>query len=50
MSDVDATAFCQPDQPLIAATKVSQDDVDVQEKRVIKTRQRLAEAIQALEG
>ena len=49
MTEIDATAFCNPDQPLIQATKISQEDVDTQEKRVIETRQRLAEAMAELE-
>ena len=40
--------FCNPDQPLIKATKIAQSDVDKQEARVIETRKRLADAISAL--
>ena len=49
MVDKDPTAYLNPDQPLISLTKVSQDDVDKQEARVIATRKRLADAVKALE-
>ena len=42
--------FCNPDQPLIKATRVSQLDLDKQEARVIETRKRLADAMTALHG
>ena len=49
MADKDPTAYLNPDQPLISLTKVSQDDVDKQEARVIATRKRLADAVKAME-
>ena len=45
---MDPAVYLAPDQPLIHATKVSQDDIDKQEARVIATRKKLAEALASL--
>ena len=45
MKEKDACVYLNPEQPLISATKISQDDVDKQESRVLATRKRLAEAL-----
>ena len=42
--------YLNPEQPLISATVVSQDDVDKQEAKVKATRLKLAQAIEALSG
>jgi len=44
----DVSAFIDPDQPLISATSVTQDDVDKQEAKVNATRAKLAKALEAL--
>jgi len=40
--------YINPEQPLIAATSISQDDIEKQEARVLETRMKLAKAIEAL--
>lgn len=49
-ADVDPAVFMNPEQPLIAATVVSQEDIDKQESKVTETRLKLAKAIEALSG
>ena len=49
-SDADPALYINPEQPLIAATNISQDDIEKQEARVVDTRKKLAQAIEALYG
>lgn len=46
--DADPALYINPEQPLIAATSISQDDIEKQEARVLETRMKLAKAIEAL--
>merc|ERR1712223_263155 len=46
--DSDPALYINPEQPLIAATSISQDDIEKQEARVLETRMKLAKAIEAL--
>jgi hypothetical protein len=39
-----------PNQPLIASTSVSQSDIDQQEVKVNETRNKLAQAMEAISG
>ena len=50
LDDKDVSAFINPEQPLISATNVSQEDVDKQEAKVNATRAKLAKALEALSG
>lgn len=50
MNVEDISAFILPDQPLISATSVTQEDVDRQEAKVTATRAKLAKALEALSG
>merc|ERR1719206_384220 len=49
MNVEDISAFILPDQPLIQAASVTQEDVDRQEAKVTATRAKLAKALEALE-
>ncbi len=49
IGEKDASVFVNPEQPLIANTKVSQEDIDRQEAKVMAIRKRLAEALASLE-
>jgi len=44
----DPALYINPEQPLIAATEISNEDIEQQEQKVLETRRKLAEAIQAL--
>merc|ERR1719225_1225844 len=44
----DPALFINPEQPLISATEISNEDIEKQEQKVLETRRKLAEAIQAL--
>jgi len=48
--DADPALYINPEQPLIAATNISQDDIEKQEATVVETRMKLAKAIEALYG
>jgi len=50
MNVEDISAFILPDQPLIQAASVTQEDVDRQEAKVTATRAKLAKALEALSG
>jgi len=46
--DADPALYINPEQPLIAATSISNEDIERQEQKVFEMRRRLAEALQAL--
>lgn len=48
--DADPALYINPEQPLIAATTISNEDIEKQENRVLEMRRKLAEAIEALYG
>jgi len=48
--DSDPALYINPEQPLIAATSISNDDIEKQEQKVMEMRKKLADAIEALSG
>merc|ERR1719278_811294 len=46
--DADPALYINPEQPLIAATSITNEDIERQEQKVFEVRRRLAEALQAL--
>lgn len=48
--DADPALFINPEQPLIASTTISNEDIDRQEARVLEMRKKLSEAIESLSG
>ena len=48
--DADPALYINPEQPLIATTTISNDDIDKQEARVLEMRKKLSEAIESLCG
>lgn len=48
--NADPALFINPEQPLIAATTISNEDIEKQEQKVLEMRKKLAEAIEALSG
>ena len=48
--DADPALFINPEQPLIASTTISNEDIDKQEARVLEMRKKLSEAIESLSG
>merc|ERR1719400_2602249 len=44
--DADPALFINPEQPLIAATSISNEDIEKQEQKVLEMRKKLAEAIE----
>jgi len=46
--DADPALYINPEQPLIASTTISNDDIDKQEARVLEMRKKLSEAIESL--
>ena len=46
--DADPALFINPEQPLIASTTISNEDIDKQEARVLEMRKKLSEAIESL--
>ena len=48
--NADPALFINPEQPLIAATSISNEDIEKQEQKVLEMRKKLAEAIEALSG
>jgi len=49
-SDADPALYINPEQPLIEATSITNEDIERQEQKVLEMRRQLAEAIEALSG
>lgn len=45
---LDPAVYLAPEQPLIHATKISQDDIEMQEARVVALRKKLAQELSAI--